>query len=155
MAENGTHIRRARITDIDAICEIERASFLEPWDAETFVTTLDWYHDFFFVAESGGRFAGFLAGAVDAADGGPYGHICNLAVVPDLRGRGIATKLVHRVERQFAIEGAAGVVLEVRPSNTPAQRFYRRLGYQQVFVIPGYYSNGEDAIVMMKEFLSY
>ena len=47
---------------------------------------------------------------------------------------------------------ATGVQLEVRASNTRAQRFYRRLGYKEVFEIDGYYSDGEDALVMMKWF---
>ena len=41
---------------------------------------------------------------------------------------------------------------EVRVGNTVAQRFYRRLGYRNVFEIEGYYSDGEDALVMMKWF---
>jgi len=59
---------------------------------------------------------------------------------------------VNRVEHQFALELATGVQLEVRVSNTAAQRFYRRIGYRDVFCIDSYYANGEDAIVMMKWF---
>ncbi|MGB4196055.1 MAG: ribosomal-protein-alanine N-acetyltransferase, partial [Methanoculleus sp.] len=33
-----------------------------------------------------------------------------------------------------------------------AQEFYRRLGYREVFQVASYYSNGEDALVMMKWF---
>jgi ribosomal-protein-alanine N-acetyltransferase len=68
------------------------------------------------------------------------------------RHRGIGTALVRRVEHQFVLEGATGVQLEVRAFNRDAQRFYRRLGYRDVFQIGNYYSNGEDAVVMMKWF---
>ena len=60
--------------------------------------------------------------------------------------------LLRRLEHQFALELATGIQLEVRVGNTTAQRFYRRLGYRDIFQIEGYYSNGEDALVMMKWF---
>lgn len=65
---------------------------------------------------------------------------------------GIGRKLVARAEHQFAVEGASGVQLEVRVSNLTAQRFYEKNGYQDVFLIPEYYANGEDALVMMRWF---
>jgi ribosomal-protein-alanine N-acetyltransferase len=43
------------------------------------------------------------------------------------------------------------MMLEVRPSNTPAQRLYRRYGFERIGVRRGYYpSHGgrEDALVM-------
>jgi ribosomal-protein-alanine N-acetyltransferase len=50
------------------------------------------------------------------------------------------------------VELATAVQLEVRVSNANAQQFYRRLGYRDVFQIDDYYSNGENALVMMKWF---
>ncbi|HZD44046.1 MAG TPA: ribosomal protein S18-alanine N-acetyltransferase [Methanomicrobiales archaeon] len=145
------YIRRARPGDLPTICEIENQSFIEPWDPETFVLTLEWYHTSFFVAEYHSRIVGFLAGAVEDMDDGMYGHICNLAVAPECRKHGVGTKLVRRAEHQFALNGATGVILEVRASNTPAQRFYRRMGYSQAFRIAEYYADGEDALLMLKE----
>ena len=68
------------------------------------------------------------------------------------RARPDRALLLRRLEHQFALELATGVQLEVRVSNTRAQRFYSRLGYKPVFEIDGYYSDGEDALVMMKWF---
>ena len=81
-----------------------------------------------------------------------YGHLCNIGVSPSYRHKGIGKLLLRRLEHQFAIETATAVQLEVRVSNTAAQRFYRRLGYRNVFGIENYYANGEDALVMMKWF---
>jgi len=96
--------------------------------------------------------AGFLAGAVEDTGEQVIGHICNFAVSPGFRKRGIGRQLVARVEQQFLIAGASAVQLEVRASNREAQAFYRRCGYREVFQIPGYYANGEDAHVMMRWF---
>ena len=68
------------------------------------------------------------------------------------RRSGIGRDLVRRLENQFLVEGASGVQLEVRLSNLPAQKFYRDIGYREVFQIAQYYANGEDAVVMMKWF---
>ncbi|MDI6719011.1 MAG: ribosomal protein S18-alanine N-acetyltransferase [Methanomicrobiales archaeon] len=151
-SSNSVNIRRARPSDIPVICEIENASFIEPWDPETFILTMEWNRSSFFVAESNGHIVGFLAGAMEDMGDGIYGHICNLAVRAECRNRGIGTKLVRRAEHQFAVAGVSGVILEVRASNTAAQRFYRHLGYNPVYRVPAYYSDGEDAILMMREF---
>jgi len=145
------HLRRARPTDIPEILAIERECFVEPWDEEVFVQTLEWTPSYFFVALAGGKIRGFVVGCLENTGSAVYGHISNLGVTAAYRKRGFGRLLVARIERQFVLEGAEGVLLEVRVSNTEAQDFYHRLGYQEAFLLSGYYSNGEDALVMMKE----
>ncbi|MCC7567313.1 MAG: ribosomal protein S18-alanine N-acetyltransferase [Methanoregulaceae archaeon] len=145
-------IRRTRPTDIQSIVRIERESFPDPWDAPTFEETLGYFPSTFFVAEIAGDVVGFIAGGLEDTGEEVYGHICNLAVTPSSRKKGIGRVLVKRAEQQFAIELASGVQLEVRASNRVAQEFYVRLGYRQVFCIAEYYADGEDAIIMMKWF---
>jgi len=145
-------IRRARPVDIPEIARIEQESFPDPWDAEVLAETLALLPDTFFVATIDGKVVGFVAGGLEDTGEEIYGHICNIAVDPLFRKRGIARRLITREEQQFAISLATGIQLEVRVSNKPAQAFYRRLGYRPVFCIAGYYANGEDALVMMKWF---
>lgn len=145
-------IRRAIPTDIGAIVAIENESFIDPWEQGVFLEALTYYPTTYFVAVCDGETAGFLVGALEDTGENIYGHICNLAVSPRFRHRGIGHLLVTRAEHQFALELATAVQLEVRVSNTAAQKFYRRMRYQNVFGIEGYYANGEDALVMMKWF---
>jgi ribosomal-protein-alanine N-acetyltransferase len=151
MNPESRQIRRARPTDIPEIMAIERECFVEPWDEEVFVQTLEWTPFHFFVTLAGGRLRGFIVGCMETTGPATYGHISNLGVTGEYRGRGLGRILVSRLEQQFIVDGAEGVLLEVRVSNTGAQEFYRRLGYQEAFLLSGYYSNGEDALVMMKE----
>jgi len=130
---------------------IERECFVEPWDEEVFAQTLEWTPFHFFVALAGGKLRGFVVGCMETTGSATYGHISNLGVTAAFRRKGLGRLLVARLEQQFIIDGAEGVLLEVRVSNTPAQDFYRRLGYEEAFLLSGYYSNGEDALVMMKE----
>ncbi|HON82367.1 MAG TPA: ribosomal protein S18-alanine N-acetyltransferase [Methanoregulaceae archaeon] len=145
-------IRKARQDDIGAITAIEAESFPDPWSAAVLAETLAYFPSNFFVADHQGRVVGFVAGGIEDTGAQVYGHICNLAVTPSYRKRGVGRMLVRRAERQFAIQLAAGVQLEVRVSNTAAQQFYHRLGYRQIFLVNQYYANGEDAVVMLKEF---
>jgi ribosomal-protein-alanine N-acetyltransferase len=145
-------IRRATPADIAAIVEIESEAFVDPWEHAFFIEALTYAPTTYFVAISEGCIAGFVVGAMEDTGENCYGHICNFAVSHRFRHRGIGTALVRRVEHQFVLEGATGVQLEVRAFNRNAQRFYRGLGYRDVLQIGHYYSNGEDAIVMMKWF---
>jgi ribosomal-protein-alanine N-acetyltransferase len=146
------YIRRATPADIDAIVAIEKDSFIDPWEQPVFLEALTYYPTTYFVAVCDGAIVGFVVGGLEDTGENIYGHLCNLGVSPRYRRRGIGKLLVNRVEHQFALELATGVQLEVRLSNATAQRFYRRLGYRNVFGIEHYYANGEDAIVMMKWF---
>ena len=151
MNPQGRYIRRARPTDIPEIMAIERECFVEPWDEEVFVQTVEWTPFSFFVAMADGKIRGFVVGCIENTGSAVYGHVSNLGVTAAYRGKGLGRLLVSRLERQFVLDGAGGVLLEVRVSNTDAQEFYRKLGYREAFLLSGYYSNGEDALVMMKD----
>lgn len=145
-------IRRAVPTDIGAIVAIEKESFIDPWEQGVFLEALTYYPTTYFVALCDGEMAGFVVGALEDTGENIYGHISNLAVSPRFRHRGIGRLLVTRAEHQFALELATAVQLEVRVTNAAAQKFYKKMGYQNVFGIESYYANGEDALVMMKWF---
>ncbi len=145
-------IRRATSLDIPSIVAIEQELFIDPWEQGVFLEALTYYPGTYFVAAFGGRVVGFVVGGLEDTGENVYGHLCNLGVTPFYQHRSIGRMLVNRIEHQFALELAGGVQLEVRSSNTVAQQFYRRLGYRDVFRLAYYYSNGEDAVVMMKWF---
>ena len=79
-------------------------------------------------------------------------HVMNVAVAPEYRARGIATKLFDRLFDLTAGDARRGYTLEVRVSNEAAIRLYERLGFQTRGVRRGYYTdNREDALIMWKE----
>lgn len=143
-------LRSARFEDMPSIEIIERESFPDPWNRETFLEALAYYPSTCFVVEDGGCIAGFIAAGIENTGVERYGHIMNLAVSPKYRHRGIGSMLVRHVEQVCMLEGATAVSLEVRETNTGARSFYHRLGYRQVLMVAEYYSDGETAAVMMK-----
>jgi ribosomal-protein-alanine N-acetyltransferase len=79
-------------------------------------------------------------------------HINNLAVRPDLRGRGLASRLLAEVMAASARLGVASATLEVRRSNTPALRLYAKAGFVEAGVRRSYYTQPvEDALVLVRD----
>ena len=77
-------------------------------------------------------------------------EIHDVAVDDRYRRQGRATALVRAFEDHAERHGALQSFLEVRASNGPARHLYEAAGYGARGHRSGYYSNGEDAVVMSK-----
>lgn len=133
--------------DLDELMEIERVSFPTPWSKESYVAELENDFSLYLAACYQGRLVGY-AGMWLIVD---EGHVTNIAVHPDFRQRGLGVKLLQELMRLAAQRDIKGITLEVRPSNTPALRLYRKMGFVPNGIRKGYYTDsGEDAIVMWK-----
>ena len=75
-------------------------------------------------------------------------HLVSIAVHPDFRRTGVATGLLHGLDERLTNRGP--IRLEVRESNDAAIQFYSKHGFEKRDVVPGYYADGENAIVMEK-----
>ena len=76
-------------------------------------------------------------------------HVNSLAILPEWRGRGLASGLLAFVLDASRAEGARRATLEVRASNTPARALYERFGFTQAGLRRGYYTNPpEDALIL-------
>ena len=88
--------------------------------------------------------AGILSASLSLYDG----ELLNIAVLPDLRGMGVAQALLE--ELYTRMQGLPELFLEVAESNLPAQRLYEKNGFSVVGRRKGFYG-GEDALVMRKQ----
>jgi [ribosomal protein S18]-alanine N-acetyltransferase len=77
--------------------------------------------------------------------------VMNIATKPAAQRQGIGKQLVHAIQHRAAHQ-QADIVLEVRSSNTAAQRLYASCGFVLVGCRKGYYPSSstarEDALVM-------
>ena len=142
-------LRRIEPRDLDAVDEIERASYPTPWSRAMFVAELRKPSSLALGASSAeGTLLGyaFVSRYVDAW------HVMNVAVATDYRRRGVATTLLERLFEITATDPRSGYTLEVRVSNLEAIRLYERLGFESRGIRRGYYTdNREDALIMWRE----
>jgi ribosomal-protein-alanine N-acetyltransferase len=136
--------------DLTGVLEVEAASFTNPWTREMYEWELQnrAVCHIYVVRADEHRVAGFCAFwlVVDEV------HINNVAIRPELRGRGYGTALLQRVFAEGRRLGARRATLEVRVSNLDAQRLYSRLGFTAAGVRRGYYSNPvEDAVILWRD----
>jgi [ribosomal protein S18]-alanine N-acetyltransferase len=87
---------------------------------------------------------GFAGLALLAGDA----HVMTVAVHPAARRCGIGTRLLEGLLSAAAGMGAHAATLEVRASNEAAVHLYRSAGFEAAGVRPGYYPDGEDAVIM-------
>ncbi|OPY53891.1 MAG: putative N-acetyltransferase [Methanosaeta sp. PtaU1.Bin060] len=139
-------IRMLEPGDLKDALEIDREVF-GGYDPIVFTTFYEYHPRSTLVAEVGGSVAGFILGFKHT----PFeGRVFWLAVKPAYQGRGIGMMLLLEVLKIFRLMGALSATLEVRASNKRAQSLYSALGFQMVGVFPGYYSDGEAALIMKR-----
>jgi ribosomal-protein-alanine N-acetyltransferase len=71
-----------------------------------------------------------------------------IAVDPERRRTGVATRLLGTVVRLAAADGADRLLLEVREDNADALAFYAVAGFTEIDRRPRYYRDGAAAVVM-------
>ncbi|MGO9516249.1 MAG: GNAT family N-acetyltransferase [Candidatus Korobacteraceae bacterium] len=82
---------------------------------------------------------------------GRIGHVVTLDIMPEARRFGLASRLMHECEHRLRAAGCSQIYLETAVNNGPAMRLYRKLGYEIVRTLPGYYSSQDlDAFQMLK-----
>lgn len=81
------------------------------------------------------------------------GHITTIGVAPEHRRRGLARRMLIHAEGALQKRAINTICLEVRASNFSAQNLYHELNYAVVQRLPGYYSNGEDGLLMIKSLM--
>lgn len=79
------------------------------------------------------------------------GHILNLAVQDDHSRKGIGSLLVKSVLDKNSLGKVHRKYLEVGKSNLPAINLYLKFSFNIYRTVKKYYSNNEDAYIMVKE----
>jgi ribosomal-protein-alanine N-acetyltransferase len=138
------HVRRATKNDLEAICQIEDASFSEPYPRALMVRLLRDHPTGFFVAEIG---SGQVVGYCVCSKVGKLAHLLSIGVLQEYRRRKIATSLIQALLDQLS-SSIRELWLEVNTANDEAVKFYERLGFNRVMIIENYYSNGSHALRM-------
>jgi ribosomal protein S18 acetylase RimI-like enzyme len=76
-----------------------------------------------------------------------------IAVDKQRQGSGIGTQLVTAVEQTLSAVGGRLIVVETssRSDYDATRRFYEAKGYTRTATIPGYYAQGDDLVIYIKD----
>lgn len=140
-------VRKLMEEDIPRLAEIEAEAFSMPWSAQDFKNLLSHSYCNYVVAVADGRVAG-CCGFTNACG---VASIDNVVVAADLRGRGIAQRMLRELLAAGKAEQVEAYTLEVRVSNAAAIHIYEKLGFVSEGIRPGFYEKPrEDANIMWK-----
>ena len=145
--EPAVRIRQMRNGDLPQVLAIETASSTTPWTRAMFQSELGRPGTIDLVADRGGDVLGYIMVSRYA----DVWHILNVCVRAGQRGQGFGGDLLEELFERASAKPHLGFTLEVRASNDPAIHLYRRKGFLEHGIRPGYYSdNNEDAIIMWR-----
>ena len=143
-------VRPLTVTQLDECWRLDQRCFIdgEAYSRETFEYLLTAPESVSYRAVTqAGLMVGFIVGLVEPDH---TGHVTTLGVAAEHRRRGIARRMMQKVEDGFRRRSVRIIRLEVRAINTGAQHLYSDLGYTVTQRLPRYYSNGGDGLLMIK-----
>ncbi|MEM9954934.1 MAG: ribosomal protein S18-alanine N-acetyltransferase [Chloroflexota bacterium] len=169
-------VRYMQLADIPEVMEIDHASFKPPWPERSYRFELNESQVSYMVVleqleerELTGwkRIMNSLTGNLDTVEKQPvivgYGglwkiaeeaHISTIASHPDYRGKKYGEILLASMVQRAIYLKAEYIVLEVRVSNTVAQRLYRKYGFETQGVKKDYYHHDLEDAYDMRLFLT-
>jgi [ribosomal protein S18]-alanine N-acetyltransferase len=152
------HLRRLKLTDIDAIMAIESTAFGRfHWSANAFEQEMSNHLARYWVLTAKPtdplnadttRLLGYLGYWLVFDEV----HITTVAVDAQYRGQGLGELLVAKAVEQSQGHSTRTMTLEVRRSNQAAQQLYAKYQFAVLGIRPQYYQdNQEDALIMTNE----
>jgi ribosomal-protein-alanine N-acetyltransferase len=158
-------VRQYRLEDFKTLWRIDQACFppeisYTAFELEMFIQRSG---AFTLVAESGQQappdraspdFDPSILGFLIASVRRQAGHLITIDVRSEARRYRVGSALLDAAESRMRQGNCQVVRLETAVDNRGALSFYKRHAYSVIKVVPRYYSNGVDALVLEKNLLS-
>lgn len=142
-------IRKARIDEVNLICDIEATGIRHPWSKALIESLITSDRKVALVAVNDDDLPVGYIGASFLFEEAEIGNIC---VVPDQRGQGIGQLLMESLDDFMMNHEVKKIFLEVESSNKSAIRLYEKNGYVKYNARSNYYGQGLDALLYVKTF---
>ena len=146
----GAHLRAMTLDDLAAVDQVERSLYPFPWTTGNFFDSLQAGYDLRVLTDEQGLVAYSVTMQIPDEM-----HLLNLSVAERSQGRGVGRWMMLTLLEEASARGLQSMLLEVRPSNKPAQALYRSLGFGPIGIRRRYYPSfnqtREDAIVMRRQ----
>ncbi|MGL6199863.1 MAG: ribosomal protein S18-alanine N-acetyltransferase [Lachnospiraceae bacterium] len=143
-------VRLMNEAEIAAIADIEKRMFSASWSEETIRDSWNKMPSTFLVAVDKERIIGFLIFFYVLDEG----EIIRIVVEKKYQRKGVGSLLFAELEKICREKEIIKLMLEVRKSNFPAVKFYRKHGFETDGIRKDYYGTpSEDAVLMSREII--
>ena len=137
-------VRKFVPKDLKRVYEIENMSFDQSYGINMFQQLYEMGIGFL-VAEKDDYVIGYVMFWIKYEN---QGHIISIAVDKNYRHLGAGTELLVKAISILSLLPIDAIYLEVKETNVAAVEFYERFNFIKDRVVPGYYENGDGAIIM-------
>jgi ribosomal-protein-alanine N-acetyltransferase len=137
-------VRKFKPKDLKRVYEIENMSFNQSYGINMFQQLYEMGVGFL-VAEEDGYVIGYVLFWIKYEN---YGHIISIAVDKNYRRLKAGTQLLVKAISILSLLNLDTIYLEVNENNTGAVEFYKTFNFKIDRVVPGYYEDGDGAILM-------
>lgn len=141
-------ISEMHLGDLNQVCDIERAVFVDPWSFHMFEEELalpDMYD--LITLRADGDLIGY-GGLLNIQD---ESHITNLAIKKEYHSQGFGTILLTELIKLAARNNSKNMSLEVKKDNVAAQNLYKKFDFQKIALRKHYYGYEDHAYIMSTE----
>lgn len=141
-------IRDMNKTDLARVMDIESKTFVAPWKESEMLYELE-----------ENKFAHLAVILLNNNVVGFYDYwhtfdsatIAQIAVDPIYQRQHLGSLLMEEIIKDAKAKKVRTITLEVRKNNEKAVNLYQKYGFKTTLTKEKYYSNGDDALYMMKE----
>ena len=139
-------IRPFEERDVLEVSNLEKECFSSPWSESALRDELNNKNALFLVCLYENRVVGYI-GSIFVCD---EMNITNVAVLSDMRRKGIGENLIKTLIQQAKQKNIKEIFLEVRESNFSAQALYNKLGFVFLGKRRDFYSSPREDAILMK-----
>ena len=143
------NVRKMEFRDIKKVVELEEKYLLESLGEKLLASELSEKNNgvSFYVIENDDVDIGYIGRYYFFQEA----EVLNFVVDESYQRQGYGQKLFDKMVEDM--KDVKKITLEVRASNIKGINFYTKNGFKQVGVRKKYYKNGEDALLLLKEFI--
>lgn len=145
-------IRKVEKRDYPSLFKIEEVSFLSPWTNEEFISeiTNNPYANVY-VLEVFDSCHNAIVGFYDYWVTFDSATIAQIAILPSFRRHGYASIMLKEILDDCYAKHVSNITLEVREHNIAAIKLYEKFGFKVETIKEHYYTNGDNALYMVKK----
>ncbi len=133
---------------LNIISEIDQRNMDHSWSFESWKDLLKLKDLILITALNNDQIIGYVLFLTQPIDS--FAHLIQIAIEKEFRGKGLSKVLLEKSFFEINKQSIKTIQLEVSVTNEIAINLYQKMGFTTSRSIAKFYSNGEDAYIMLK-----